>query len=83
MKILGVFVMVMRDALEVKLLVLFVLFTGGDHTISRIGQRLPSHAKNQQQCDPIPLHAIDRNSVQFAGQSFGGGETVATGGRVK
>ena len=48
MKIFGVFIVVVRYALEVKLLVLFLLFTGCEHTISRGGQRLPTNANNQQ-----------------------------------
>ncbi len=46
MKVFGVVVMMMSNTLEVKQLVLLLLFLGHKRTSSRKGQRLPAHAKD-------------------------------------
>ena len=51
MKVFSVFVMVMGYALEVKQLVLFLLFVHDKYPKACEGQRLPAHAKNQKNCD--------------------------------
>ena len=51
MKVLSVFVMVMGYTLEVKQLMLFLLFVHYKHPKACEGQRLPAHAKNQKNFD--------------------------------
>jgi hypothetical protein len=51
MKVFSVFVMVMGYALEVKQLVLFLLFVHDKYHKTCEGQRLPAHAKNQKNFD--------------------------------
>ena len=51
MKVFSVFVMVVGNALEVKQLMLFLLFMRHKRTKACEGQRLPAHAKNQKHCD--------------------------------
>lgn len=51
MKVFSVFVMVMGYALEVKQLVLFLLFVHDKYHKTCEGQRLPAHAKNQKHGD--------------------------------
>jgi hypothetical protein len=46
MKVFGVAVMMMRNTLEVKQLVLLLLFVGHKRNSPRKGQRLPAYAKD-------------------------------------
>ena len=51
MKVIGMVIMVMGNTLEVKQLMLCMLFMRHKRTKASKGQRLPAHAKNQKYCD--------------------------------
>ena len=64
MKVIRMIIMVMGNTLEVKQLMLCMLFMRHKRTKASKGQRLPAHAKNQKCCDEWFQHRADVTSDQ-------------------